>query len=588
MPTDPATWAHLRGVFRPYRSWLLLAFACVVVGAGAALAVPWLSGELVDAASNDETSSSSLDALAGLLLGLLTLQAVAGGVRSWALARAGQNSVRDLRVGLFRQVMTLPVSFFDRTHSGAITSRLQADAGAVFGSGAGAAPQTAFAILTVVGGTVLLFWISPALGALILVVVPVAAILAILSGRRTRSLSVRYQDQLASTSAYAADTVAGVRVIKAFHAEPQVVDRFADLTQRTVDLGIQRAGVRSLWAAITAVLAATGIVAAVWLGGHQIQDGSLSTGELVAFIWYGLVVTRGITDLSTQYGRLQQMLGSADRVTELLSEPGETPAAAHLNDEVAALPPAGTAPSPHRWAVAMHNVSLTYAARGRPALTDVSMRIATGESVALVGPSGSGKSSVARLLLRLYEADAGEVLVDGTDVRRLPLTELRRRVALVPQDAHLLAGTVADNLRLGWPDAPPERLEQVARQAHAWEFIADLPHGFDTVIGERGITLSGGQQQRLAIARALISDPSILILDEATSALDAASEAQVRQAIASAMSGRTSLVIAHRLSTIRSCDRVLVMSAGRIIEQGVPAELMRGDGLFAEMADLQR
>ncbi len=593
MPADRATWAHLRDVFRPYRSWLLLAFACVVVGAGSALAVPWLAGELVDAAATPEPSSRSLDALAALLLGLLAVQAVTGGVRSWALARAGQNSVRDLRVGLFRRVVSLPVSYFDRTHSGAITSRLQSDAGAVYGSGAGAAPQTAFALLTVVGGTVLLFWISPVLGFLILLVVPVAAILAVVSGRRTRSLSREYQDQMALTSAYAADTVSGIRVIKAFSAEPQVVERFDDLTLRSVDLGMQRARVRSVWGAVTAVLASTGIVAAVWLGGHQIQDGTLSTGELLAFIWYGLVVTRGISDLSSQYGRLQQMLGSADRVTDLLTETAEAPQASRNiraadTTGPALLPHRSALRSAHQSALQLRDVRLTYPGRAQPALRDVSLSIGAGESVALVGPSGSGKSSVARALLRLYEVDSGEILIRGVDARHIPLTELRRMIALVPQEAHLLAGTVADNLRLGWPDAPLERLHEAARQAHASEFIAGLPQGFDTVVGERGATLSGGQQQRLAIARALVRDPAVLILDEATSALDAASEATVRDAIASAMRGRTSLVIAHRLSTVRTCDRVVVMSAGRVVEQGSPAELMGGEGLFAELADLQR
>lgn len=579
MGSTPTTWQRLREVFRPYRWWLVLAFGCVVLGAGSALAVPWLSGELVDTALSGTSDGLTLDQLAVLLLVLFVVQAVAAGIRGWALAHAGQHSVRDLRVALFRQVISLPVPYFDRTHSGEITSRLQSDAGAVYGSGAGTGPQAAYSLLTVIGGTGLLFWISPTLGLLILVVLPIAAVLAVVSGRRTRMLSREYQDQQALTNTFTADTVAGIRVVKAFGAEREVGRRYQDLSQRGVDLGMERARVRSIWGTATALLAAAAIVAAVWLGGRQIQAGTLTAGELLAFIWYGLVVTRGITDLSGQYGRMQQVLGSADRVVGLLSEPGEQP-----TPEVTAPPvvlPGGTA-------LELSRVSLTYPSRAEPALQEVSFRVRAGESVALVGPSGAGKSSVARLFLRMYEASAGEVRVSGVEVREQSLARLRSTVTLVPQDPHLLAGTVADNLRLGRPDASRADLERAAATAHALDFITALPDGFDTVIGERGVTLSGGQQQRLSLARALVLDPAILLLDEATSALDAAGEAAVRAAITDAMRGRTSLIIAHRLTTVRACDRVIVMAGGRILEEGSPTDLLERGGWFAEAAALHR
>lgn len=579
MATDRDTWAALRGVFRPYRGLLLLAFGCVLIGAGSALAVPWLSGELVDAAASPTASTRSLDELAALLLGLFILQAAAGGIRSWALARAGQNSVRDLRRTLFRRLLGQPVAYFDRTHTGEITSRLQSDAGAVYGSGAGTAPQAAYSLLTVVGGTALLFWISPTLGLLILVVVPIAAALAVASGRRTRSISRAYQDELAVTNAFSADTVSGIRVVKAFGAESEVAARFDDLSQETVELGMERARIRSVWGSLTVLLASSAIVAAVWLGGRQIQSGSLTAGELVAFIWYGLVVTRGITDLASQYSRLQQLLGSADRIAELLDDPQVPHLTSHRGRRLDPLPGAA--------ALELRNVSLTYDHRAAPALQQISLQIADGESVALIGPSGSGKSSIARLFLGFYPPTRGTVLVAGRDIASVPEADRHRTVGLVPQDAHLLSGTVADNLRLGWPQAPLEVLQQAATTAHARDFIESLPDGFDTLLGERGVTLSGGQQQRLAIARALVADPAILILDEATSALDAVSEALVRSAMADARRGRTSLVIAHRLATVRDCDRVIVLSQGRIVEEGRPADLLAAGGRYAELAALQ-
>ncbi len=580
MATDPRTWAALRTVFRPYRGLLALAFGCVLVGASAALAVPWLSGELVDAAAAPTSETGSLDRLAAVLLALFVLQAVAGGFRSWAVARAGQSSVRDLRRTLFRRVLSLPVAFFDRTHTGEVTSRLQSDSGAVYGSGAGTAPQAAFSVLTVIGGTVLLFSISPALGSLILVVVPVAAVLSVVSGRRTRRVSREYQDQLARTNAFSSDTVSGIRVVKAFGAEGEVAHRFDDLSQETVDLGMQRARIRSVWGSATTLLASSAIVAAVWLGGRQIQSGSLSAGELVAFIWYGLLVTRGIADLAGQYSRLQQLLGSADRVATLLAGPSPQPTAAGAGHRL--VPPPGTP------ALELRDVSLTYEGRSTASLSGVSFSIATGESVALVGPSGAGKSSIARLFLDFYAPSGGRVLVAGTDVGDIAPPDLRRTVALVPQDAHLLSGTVADNLRLGWPGADLNDLRRAAATAHALEFIEALPRGFDTEIGERGVRLSGGQQQRLAIARARVADPAVLLLDEATSALDTAGEAVVRSAMAEARRGRTSLVIAHRLSTVRDCDRVIVLSRGRVVEEGTPDDLLGSGGLFAELAQLQR
>lgn len=576
MARTRATLRELRQLVRPYRRQLLLALGCVLVAAGAGLAIPWVAGGLVDAALAQD-GGVALNRAALTLLVLFSVQAAAGGVRSWAVASAGQYTVRDLRVRLFDRLLTLPVSFFDRTTTGSLLARLQTDAGAVYGSGAGAGPQSAYAALSVLGGSVLLFWISPQLGLLLLAVLPMAAGIAVLSGRRTRDLSRAYTDQLADTSTLAADALSGARVIKTFRAETVVSRRFAAQSEVAVELGLRRARDRAWWNSVIVLLASLGVVASVWWGGRMIQSGALSAGQLLAVVWYGLIVTRGIADLAGQYSRLQQVVGSADRVVDLLTEPQESD---HVGPDL-------RDPLPGSPAVQLHGVTFTYPERPAPALRGLDLTIEAGTTVALVGESGAGKSTVARLLQRHYRPDVGRILLRGRDLTELPLRRARSEIAVVPQDIHLLSGTVADNLRLGRPDATDEQLVAAATTACAHSFILKLPLGYDTVIGERGVLLSGGQQQRLGIARALLVDAPVLILDEATSALDPRSELSVRKALAALMTGRTNVVIAHRLSTIESCDRVVVLADGRIVEDGTPAELLAGSGRLVHLAAMR-
>jgi ATP-binding cassette subfamily B protein len=376
-------------------------------------------------------------------------------------------------------------------------------------------------------------------------------------------------------------------MVKNHRGEQQVLARFGDHVDRSVALGMARTRVRSVWSSVSVFLASTAIVAAVWLGGRQIQAGQLTAGELVAFIWYGLVVTRGMAELSGQYGRIQQMLGSAARVVTLLDETPEETAATPSSKRSGSTGAADIVLPDPGAAVEFRAVTMTYPGRPNPAVTDLSFVVQPGESVALVGPSGAGKSTIARLLLRHYEPDSGSVRVGGVDVRSLPLADLRRSIAVIPQDAQLLSDTVAANLRMARPEATDGDLINVLQSANAWDFVAALPDGLDTVIGERATTLSGGQQQRVAIARALLLDAPVLVLDEATSALDARGEASVQDALLDIMATRSTVVIAHRLTTIRHCDRVVVVSAGRIVEQGAPNELFAKSGGFADMVRLQ-
>lgn len=321
-------------------------------------------------------------------------------------------------------------------------------------------------------------------------------------------------------------------------------------------------------------LASLAVVATVWWGGRMIQSGTLSAGELLAVVWYGLMVTRGITDLSGQYSRLQQVIGSADRVMDLLDEPVEPDRSGlDLRDPVA-----GAA------AVELRGVSFTYPDRPTPALSDIHLTIEPGTTVAVVGESGAGKSTLVQLLQRHYEVDAGHILLRGRDVSRMPLGDVRAEMAVVPQDVHLFSGTVAENLRLGRPSATDDEVVAAATAACAHSFVQRLPAGYATVIGERGVMLSGGQQQRLGIARALLMDAPLLILDEATSALDPRGELWVRRGLTDVMLRRTSLVIAHRLSTIRGCDRVVVLADGHIVEEGHPDDLLAGAGPLSRLA----
>ena len=575
-------WQLLKSLWpyvRPYRYWLLTALLATTVTGILGLGFPWILGTLVDSALDPATGDLGRSAV--ILIAIFAGQAIFTSIRIRTLAYAGQHVVNNVRSALFNRMVRFPISFLDARTSGALSSRLISDAAFVYGSASGAAPQIVYSGITVLGGAALILIIDPLLALVVLVAVPVAALIASNYGQRMRKLSRGYQNGLATTNALAAESLSGARVVKWFGAEREVARIYHRRLQGVIDQGLQRARLKARWTPTMMFLASVTIVAVLWFGGSQVQSGTLTAGELVSFLLYARFVADGLATIVDQYSRLAQGLGASERVIALLDEPTEELVGGNTADRDT------IEPLERRGEVTVRDVSFSYPGRDSMVLKNVSFGIHPGSSVALVGPSGAGKSTIAQLIARLYDPQEGVISVDGVDVRDQNLSSLRKSMGVVPQDAPLLSGTVADNIRLGQPDATREQVAEAAQAANAFDFITEFPYGFGTKVGERGLALSGGQRQRIAIARALLADPKLLVLDEATNALDSESETLVQQALRRLMAGRTNLIIAHRLSTVLGADHVMVIDEGTIVESGSPQELLAGDTRFAAMAAAQ-
>ena len=575
-------WQLLKSLWpyvRPYRYWLLTALLATTVTGILGLGFPWILGTLVDSALDPATGDLGRSAV--ILIAIFAGQAIFTSIRIRTLAYAGQHVVNNVRSALFNRMVRFPISFLDARTSGALSSRLISDAAFVYGSASGAAPQIVYSGITVLGGAALILIIDPLLALVVLVAVPVAALIASNYGQRMRKLSRGYQNGLATTNALAAESLSGARVVKWFGAEREVARIYHRRLQGVIDQGLQRARLKARWTPTMMFLASVTIVAVLWFGGSQVQSGTLTAGELVSFLLYARFVADGLATIVDQYSRLAQGLGASERVIALLDEPTEELVGGNTADRDT------IEPLERRGEVTVRDVSFSYPGRDSMVLKNVSFGIHPGSSVALVGPSGAGKSTIAQLIARLYDPQQGVISVDGVDVRDQNLSSLRKSMGVVPQDAPLLSGTVADNIRLGQPDATREQVAEAAQAANAFDFITEFPYGFGTKVGERGLALSGGQRQRIAIARALLADPKLLVLDEATNALDSESETLVQQALQRLMAGRTNLIIAHRLSTVLGADHVMVIDEGTIVESGSPQELLAGDTRFAAMAAAQ-
>ncbi len=575
-------WQLLKSLWpyvRPYRYWLLTALIATTVTGILGLGFPWILGTLVDSAL--DPASGDLGRSAVILIAIFAGQAIFTSIRIRTLAYAGQHVVNNVRSALFNRMVRFPIAFLDARTSGALSSRLISDAAFVYGSASGAAPQIVYSGITVLGGAALILIIDPLLALVVLVAVPVAALIASRYGQRMRKLSRGYQNGLATTNALAAESLSGARVVKWFGAEREVARIYHRRLQGVIDQGLQRARLKARWTPTMMFLASVTIVAVLWFGGSQVQSGTLTAGELVSFLLYARFVADGLATIVDQYSRLAQGLGASERVVALLDEPTEELVGGNTADRDT------IEPLERRGEVTVRDVSFSYPGRDSLVLRNVSFDIHPGSSVALVGPSGAGKSTIAQLIARLYDPQEGVISVDGVDVRDQNLSSLRKSMGVVPQDAPLLSGTVADNIRLGQPDATREQVAEAAQAANAFDFITEFPYGFGTKVGERGLALSGGQRQRIAIARALLADPKLLVLDEATNALDSESETLVQQALQRLMAGRTNLIIAHRLSTVLSADHVMVIDEGTIVESGSPQDLLAGDTRFAAMAAAQ-
>ena len=572
--------SRIRPLFRfvrPYRRMVVGALIALTISAASVLAMGVGLRLLIDQGLGGDNIHLLNNALL-YLIGMVVLLAASTFSRFYLVSWLGERVVADIRNAIFSRVLRLSPAFFETNKTGELLSRLTTDTTllqTVIGSQASSALRN---LILLTGGIVMLFITSPRLTGLVFLLVPVVVVPIIILGKRVRQRSRLSQDRIADLGGQAEEALNAVHTVQAFGQEANIEAGFTDRVEKAFDTAISRVRARAFLTAFVILFVFTGIALVLWLGGHDVLDGRLSGGELSSFLFFAVVVAGSVGSLSEVYGDLQHAAGAAERLVELLRQDSDI--AAPENPEALPEPPEG--------AVALEQVTFSYSSRpDEPALSDYSLKVAPGERVALVGPSGAGKTSVFNLLLRFYDPSQGEVQVDGMDLRRVQPESARARFGLVPQDPAIFAANAWDNIRFGRPDADNEAVRAAARAAGAEAFLDALPEGFDTFLGEKGMRLSGGQKQRLAIARAILRNPTILLLDEATSALDAESERAVQEALETLMVNRTTLVIAHRLATVQKADRIIVMEQGRVVAEGTHDMLVAENGLYARLAALQ-
>jgi ATP-binding cassette subfamily B protein len=561
---------------RPYRSLLVAALVALVLTACVSLLLPLAVRRVVD---GFETSAEALlDSYFLAALGIAFLLALGSGLRFYLVTLLGERVVADIRKTVFDRMIGMSPAFFERIMTGEVLSRITTDTTlilSVIGSSVSIALRNS---LVLVGGLIMLFITAPKLAGLVLLIVPAVIVPIIVLGRRLRRLSRENQDWIAASSGNASEALLAAQTVQAFTHETASRDQFGGVTERSYVAAKKRVGTRAVMTVIVIALIFSGIVGVLWIGARDVRADAMTVGELVQFVIYAVMVAGGAAALSEIWGELQRAAGATERLSELLA----------ATDSVQDPAQPKTLAAPVAGGVAFENVVFHYPARPETAaLEGVSFRIEPGETVALVGPSGAGKTTIIQLLLRFFDPTSGRILLDGTDLRDVTRAEFRRSLALVPQDPVIFAASARENIRFGRPDASDAEVEAAARAAAAHDFLAALPDGYDTYVGERGIMLSGGQQQRIAIARAILRDAPILLLDEATSALDAENERLVQSAVDRLSEGRTTIVVAHRLATVKKADRILVFEAGRIVAEGTHDSLVTEGGLYARLARLQ-
>ncbi len=574
-PFFPA--AALAALLRPYRQRVVVAGIALLVAAGAMLAV----GQGLRAVVDRGFSAGNpiwLDATLAAMFGIIALLAGATYVRFYNVSWLGERVTADLRQRLFDHLLTLPPAWFEAGRTGEVISRLTSDTAqieSVIGSSLSIALRN---ILMLFGGLAMLFTTSLKLTLLTLAGVPLVVVPIIIYGRRVRRFARESQDRLAELGNRIDETLHEIRVVQAYGHEDADRADFGQRLDRAFDSAHARVRVRAQLVATVLVLVFGAIAFILWVGGHDVLAGTLSAGQLSAFVFYSALVAGSVAALSEVWGDLQRAAGATERLMEIL--------AARPAIRVPAVPV--PLPEPPRGDIRCEGVSFHYPSRPNTlALQHFDLSVASGETVALVGPSGAGKSTLFQLLLRFYDPDAGVLRIDGVPLTSADPRSIRNRIALVPQEPVIFAASVAENVRYGRPQASLDEVRAACEAACADEFISRLPHGYDTDLGERGVKLSGGQRQRIAIARAILADRPILLLDEATSALDAESERMVQEGLEALMRNRTTIVIAHRLATVQRADRIIVLDAGRIVETGTHSRLVLLNGLYAHLARLQ-
>jgi ATP-binding cassette, subfamily B, bacterial len=560
-----------------YRGRAFLALIALTIAAITTLLVPVAVRRMIDFGFTPE-GIAMINSYFSVMIAVVAVLALASAARFYLVMTIGERIVADLRRDVFAHLISLSPAFFDLSRSGELISRLTADTTQIK-SAAGASVSVALRnLMLFFGAATMMVITSPRLSGFVLLAIPLIVLPLVAFGRWVRRLSRNAQDTLAEASAYASELVGAIRVVQAYTSEPLANARYGGEVEQAYEAARTSTRARAVLTAIIIFIVFTSVVAILWVGSHDVLTGTISPGRLGQFVLYAAFAAAALGQLSEVWGEVSAASGASERLFEIL----------RVKSAITAPASPHALPVPARGDVSFDNVSFAYPSRpGTMAVDGVSLTVRAGEKVAIVGPSGAGKSTLFHLLLRFYDPLSGTISFDGVPIRSADPREVRARIALVPQDSVAFATTARENIRFGRPDASDAEVERAADLAHASEFIRRLPGGFESQLGERGVTLSGGQRQRIAIARAILRDAPLLLLDEATSALDAESETLVQTALEELMRHRTTLVIAHRLATVLSCDRIMVMDQGRVVEQGTHASLVAANGLYARLARLQ-
>jgi ATP-binding cassette subfamily B protein len=556
---------------------MLFALVALLAAAGATLAVPVAVRRIID---NGFTAENALliDKYFLAMLAVVVVLAVGSALRFYFVMWIGERVVADIRDAIFSHLLSLSPGFFETQRSGEVLSRLTADTTQIKSAFSSTASIALRNVVMLIGTVAMMVASSPKLAGLSLLALPLIVLPLVTYGRRVRSLSRLAQDTLASSAAFAQERLLAVSTVQANVQENAARRLFNSATSEAFGAAAKRTFARAVLTALIIGVAAGAVVVLLWYGANTVISGSMSPGTLSQFLIYAILAASSMGQLSEVWGEVQLAAGAAERISELLDE----------KPIITAPPVPQPLPEPPQGRLALEHVTFAYPTRPeQDALIDVSFSVKTGETVAIVGPSGAGKTTIFALAQRFFDPQKGQVTVDGVDVRKAVPQEVRERIAVVPQETVIFSGSVMDNIRFGKPEASHEDVLEAARAARVDEFAERLPKGYDTEVGERGVTLSGGQRQRIAIARAILRDAPILLLDEATSALDAESEAFIQQAIEKLTANRTTLVIAHRLATVRNADRILVLDGGELVAEGTHAELINTSPLYARLAKLQ-
>jgi ATP-binding cassette, subfamily B, bacterial len=560
-----------------HRGRIALALIALAIASAATLVVPIAVRRMIDFGFSD-ANAGLIRAYFLAMIGVVAVLALASGARYYLVMTLGERVVADLRADLFSHLTCLDPSFFDAEKTGDIASRLSADTTqlkATFGSSASLALRNLFLF---VGAITMMVFTSPKLSAFVLAAIPIIILPLYAAGRSVRERSRRAQDRLADATAFATESLSAVRVMQSFLAEKFTASRYREAAFGAYEAARTMTQARAIVTAAAIFLAFGSVVVVLWLGAQEVIAGQMTGGALSQFVLFAVFGAGALGQLSEVWNEVSQAAGAAGRIGEIMA----------VRPRIVAPAQPMKLAKPVRGELTFHDVCFAYPGReGGAVLRDVSFRVAPGETVAIVGPSGAGKSTLFQLALRFYDPGSGAVMLDGVDISKLDPAELRAEIALVPQDAFIFGATAADNIAYGAPGVTREAVVAAAKQAAADGFISAMPKGYDTALGERGVTLSGGERQRIAIARAILKNAPVLLLDEATSSLDAESETLVQGALETLMKGRSTLVIAHRLATIVNANRILVIEAGRVVEEGSHASLMAANGLYSRLARLQ-